>query len=818
MYKIMQNVIRIASWRVDNGQMQNPSRNQPVSEHTIASVKKMNFGNGVRMRNVNIVEDKEHYLLRSTQIKTLPAFDDFGKLHTRDFVINRNLQYNWEIYERLTGEVKNKDIRKFPYDLGDCKLHWDGHLSFVVPTEGTKTLKLGYSNENPTLILNENAIPPPKKDPSDVNRPETSCLGLFWEDGSFYEFVSTRYVNNTGDVQKPPSTGSVAIDHEWKMYPNKICNNKETIVYNLHGRKFPYQSNNVYLFSNGWTFSRKIESFSGKEKFSLINANKEEASKKTRDFDGCKVGINYKGEWIIQRPSGDVMYPNNATVDSSDPELSQYLISIGTSVFSTCPLPCLLTPSKLGKKAFIFEDGSRIVPRDHAPPNANLYQYENPDSKVINMFGMSITVGAVKITPLTSEKPESFVIETLEESNKEYATADGSKITEAKANELKSDSTAAPTPPAPAPAPPAPAPTPPALAPDVVDFSQDLTDEFKNLKANDPWFTNLPSFESWKYYRETDSEDAYVRRVQNYKDESGSEIKLGVKINYYDTTQESDDSQNVQIFSVDVHGNFEAQNTDYFFDSTQTNEDGFQGEIFKKKDFWIPFIKSLEQNLNLPEAKRAKPEDIFDRTESKKHLHLSIPACALYFRIGNTQKAQRGNYILIIKKNPQYSIQNQNSVEAILLKKSGFENGTNMNEFVILDGGVYKNFNTQYVLECDARAKSIEVREGKTEIWKSNFQGYMSEKVFYENLNNRDNFAIIPKERARPLQAAFDPEFDMEVDVNSTPEPPANLLDKARSIFGNKQDPKAAAKRAAAEELTTKKAPGKRKISAVRED
>jgi len=66
---------------------------------------------------------------------------------------------------------------------------------------------------------------------------------------------------------------------------------------------------------------------------------------------------------------------------------------------------------------------------------------------------------------------------------------------------------------------------------------------------------------------------------------------------------------------------------------------------------------------------------------------------------------------------------------------------------------------------------------------------------------------------------AFDPEPGMEIDyTDPAPMPPANLLDKARSMFGGRQDPKAAAKRAAAEELTTKKAPGKRKISVVRDD
>jgi hypothetical protein len=94
----------------------------------------------------------------------------------------------------------------------------------------------------------------------------------------------------------------------------------------------------------------------------------------------------------------------------------------------------------------------------------------------------------------------------------------------------------------------------------------------------------------------------------------------------------------------------------------------------------------------------------------------------------------------------------------------------------------------------------------------------MSFKEFETAYNDLPDWKLSDGEKGTFGQA-FDPEPGMEIDyTDPAPMPPVNLLDKARSMFGGKQDPKAAAKRAAAEELTTKKAPGKRKISVVRDD
>jgi hypothetical protein len=820
-YKITSDKVVMFKFKTDNLNSAVDASETPMKDVMGTTLAHMKLNN-MRFIDFCILQqeddtNKKYLLLEPAKTEELPAFDAQETLHFSTHKIQKDpATKTYQIIRRNDKRVINGKISRFPFNMDGFNLHWNGILFIPGSTPGKNYLLNLNAPSNARVEFGMESNIPPPGDPSNPDAPGFSIFGLFWPDSSFFEWNSRSYVEANGPrTRKPaPTNGSsITVHNQWQISKDKVSEG-DNYVFTLSGELYPLTRNNVLVFSNGHSFRKKSSTYPNDYEFCDASGGAKSLNR-VYHFNNCDIGVNYRTEWIVRETNhGNVVYASNTPV--SDNEGQEFLIrSAVDSVFGTTEIPWNFEFSD-GKTRIVFDDGSYIEKID-PPPAANgskMYAYYGRDDKVILLSG-ALQVGEMKIHPtIPAHNDVSFVIEKT--SNPiAFAIADGTKI-----DKVTFDlyTTLAPTP-TPSPPPPAPASASATTPPDVVDFSQPLTDEYKMLSESDAWFKNLPSFESWKYYPETDSGDDYVRRVQNCKDESGSEIKLGVQINYFDADTESDDSANVQIFNLDTSDNFTSKNTEYFFDSTQT-ENGLKGILSHKKQYWFEKIKSLDTFTDIPEDKHIKIDQIYyrDITNACKNNPKLInpPACNVYFRIGSNKK-ERGWYVLVVKKNPQYSITNTFEIQCTVLKKSGYKVGSEGEHVIVVEPNPlkYDNFNCSYKISYDKTSNQLHIIEGSEPNFKTNFEKYEYKENYEEAMKH---FASIPKNQMRDANAAFNVENEWEIDFDPAPKPPANLLDKARSMFGGKQDPKAAAKRAAAEELTTKKAPGKRKISVVRDD
>ena len=835
-YKITSDKVVMFKFKTDNLNSAVDASETPMKDVMGTTLAHMKLNN-MRFIDFCILQqeddtNKKYLLLEPAKTEELPAFDAQETLHFSTHKIQKDpATKTYQIIRRNDKRVINGKIPRFPVPMDGFNLHWNGILFIPGSTPGKNyVLDLNAPGKERSEIGKQSDIVGPGQ-PSDPDTPEYSIFGLFWNDSSFFEWNSRSYVEaNASRSRKTPPTdnSSITVHNKWKISKDTVSLG-DHYVFSLRGELYPLTRNNVLVFSNGHSFRKKSSTYPNDYEF-CDASDAAKSLNRVYHFDGCDIGVNYRTEWIVRETNhGSVVYASNTPV--SDIEGQEFLIkNSGNSVFGTPEIPWNFEFND-EKKRIVFMDGSYIE-RTNPPPAANgsrMHTYYGRDNKVISVPG-TMQVGGMKIHPtIPAHNDISFVIEKTS-SPGAFATADGDIIEEATFNLYTTPGpTPTPVPPAPAPAPvpPAPAPAPPALTTSTVSLENTDMDRDLDLKfMRDEWWKNLPEKghgeNRWTIELDPSDNEKILRASKTYTvDREGVQKQYKVTLAYF--TQNGPESNNesdiVKIANVpdgsDVTGDFI-----YSVDLSQSTS---KSQLINRSEF---ALSELQPFLNQTKIEEPEPEiinNVLVPDNPRSNVKQSKLYCRLEVPSGQAERNRRGYYVLKVHMPQQYSPwkPSKSKVELKFVRLTGFSKGKSDPEIRDFDGGLKKSFpGHSWTFEDDGTLKvpSTTTLTPDHITWFKNHFSWISQEDFNAAYNALPNWKSSDGDKANFGQA-FDPEPDMEIDyTDPAPKPPVNLLDKARSMFGGKQDPKAAAKRAAAEELTTKKAPGKRKISVVRDD
>lgn len=762
--------------------------------------------------------DPKYLLLNVTKIEELPAFDAQGTLHISTHKIQKDpATKTYQIIRRNDKRVINGEIPGFPFNMDGFNLHWSGYLFIPGSTPGKNyLLNLNAPSNARVEFEMESNIPPPG-DPSNPDAPGFSIFGLFWPDSSFFEWNSRSYVEANGPRTRKPAptdSASIMVHNTWKISKETVSEG-DNYVFTLSGELYPLTRNNVLVFSNGHSFRKKSSTYPNDYEFCDASGGAKSLNR-VYHFNNCDIGVNYRTEWIVRETNnGNVVYASNTPV--SDNEGQEFLIrSAVGSVFGTPEIPWNFEFSD-GKTRIVFDDGSYIEKID-PPPAANgskMYAYYGRDDKVILLSG-ALQVGEMKIHPtIPAHNDVSFVIEKT--SNPiAFAIADGTKI-----DKVTFDlyTTLAPTP----------TPSPPPPIPPTGDAVTDRNAQLENLFKNDDWWRSLPEKgqgdNRWTIELDRNNPKKIISASKTYTvDREGTSKKYKVTLAYFTKdAPESKNESNIVKITDEADNSDKTEDFIYIVDFTAFPT---KSQLLYRSDF---VLSQLEPFLNQTEIAKPAPEFINNLLVNGDAARSNTKQSRLYFRLeveaGNAERRRTGHFAVNVHVSQQYSPYKPSRSKPTLkiMKITGFyngqEDGTEIKDFRDNSmkgfGGNPWIFNTDGTLHVQNLDKPLQ--PDSLSWFKDHFKWTLKadfETAYFKLPNWEED-----KGPKALVGQAFDPESDMEIDdTDPAPMPPTNLLDKARNMFGGKQDPKAAAKRAAAEELTTKKAPGKRKISVVRDD
>lgn len=780
--------------------------------------------NNMRFTDICILRQEngmnpKYLLLEPTKIEELPAFDAQGTLHISTHKIQRDPTTNTlQIIRRSDNAVINGEISRFPYNMDGFNLHWNGLLFIPGSTPGKNyVLDLNAPGKARSEIGMQSDIPAPGNS-SNPDTPEYSIFGLFWKDSSFFEWNSRSYVEaNASRSRKTPPTdnSSITVHNKWKISKDTVSLGDQ-YVFNLRGELYPVTRNNGLVFSNGHYFRKKSSTYPNDYEFCDASGASKSLNR-VYHFDGCDIGVNYRTEWIVhEKRNNHVVYAANRPINDIDGQ--EFLIqNSGNSVFGTPEIPWNFEFND-GKKRIVFMDGSYIE-RTNPPPAANgsrMHTYYARDNKVISVAG-TMQVGGMKIHPtIPAHNDVSFVIEKTS-SPGAFATADGDII-----DKVTFDlyTTLAPTP----------APAPPALTTSTVsNENTDRNAQLENLFKNDEWWKSLPEKgqgdNRWTIELDRNNPKKIISASKTYTvDREGTSKKYKVTLAYFTKdAPESKNESNIVKITDEADNSDKTEDFIYIVDFTAFPT---KSQLLYRSDF---VLSQLEPFLNQTDIVAPAPEFINNLLVNGDAARSNTKQSRLYFRLeveaGNAERRRTGYFAVNVHVSQQYSPwkSSRSKVSLKIMKLTGFydgqEDGTEIKDF---REGAMKGFSgnpwsfstdgTLYVQPLDQPLQPDPLS------WFKDHFKWTLKADFRTAYDSLDQWQETQGPKATVGQA-FDPEPDMEIDyTDPAPMPPTNLLDKARNMFGGKQDPKAAAKRAAAEELTTKKAPGKRKISVVRDD
>jgi hypothetical protein len=831
-YKITSDKVVMFKFKTDNLNSAVDASETPMKDVMGTTLAHMKLNN-MRFIDFCILQqeddtNKKYLLLEPAKTEELPAFDAQGTLHIFTHKIQKDpATKTYQIIRRNDKRVINGKIPRFPVPMDGFNLHWNGILFIPGSTPGKNYyLDLNAPGKERSEIGKQSDIVGPGQ-PSDPDTPEYSIFGLFWNDSSFFEWNSRSYVEaNASRSRKTPPTdnSSITVHNKWKISKDTVSLG-DHYVFSLRGELYPLTRNNVLVFSNGHSFRKKSSTYPNDYEFCEASGGAKSLNR-VYHFDGCDIGVNYRTEWIVRETHhGSVVYASNTPV--SDIEGQEFLIkNSGNSVFGNPEIPWNFEFND-EKKRIVFMDGSYIE-RTNSPPAANgsrMHTYYGRDNKVISVPG-TMQVGGMKIHPtIPAHNDISFVIEKTS-SPGAFATADGDIIEEATFNLY---TTPVPTP-TPVPPTPAPAPAPPALTTSTVSTENtDKDPRLDKIFMRDDWWKHLPEKgqgdNRWTIELDPSNTKKIISASKIYTVvKEGTSKKYKVTLAYFikDAPESRNESNIVKI--TDEEDN--SDKTEEFIYIVDYSVFPTKSQLLYRSEF---ALSQLESFLDQTKIEEPEPEIINNLLVNGEAGRSNTKQSRLYFRLeveaGNAERRRTGYFAVNVYVLQQYSPYKPSRSKPILkmMKLTGFykdqEDGTEIKDFrdnlMKGFGGAPWSFNTDGTLHVQNLDKPL---QPDSLSWFTAHFKWTLRTDFETAYNRLDQWEETTGPKALVGQA-FDPESDMEIDyTDPAPMPPVNLLDKARSMFGGKQDPKAAAKRAAAEELTTKKAPGKRKISVVRDD
>ena len=777
------------------------------------------FGNGIEMLEVNVFKQKlnsgaeKYWLLQASGSKLeLPAFDSTGILQLPAYKVEKDAVHGgYKITRRGDGKVMNSEIKSYPYSLGGFNLHWNG-LLFIPGRGSNQTLQLGEPTKPRQTIADVSSIAKPASSISDQNQPVYSALGLFWKDGCFFEWNSRQYVEASGAVKTPPTDNTSKMVHSvWNLSKDRISHNNQT--YLLSGQRFPISKNGTLWFSNGCYFKPKPSSPYPNDYEFVDAAGIPKSSNQIYEYDGCRIGVNYLTEWIVEYWDGVTrVYGNNNKVINEDSK--KFLIELdGNSVFGSSNLPYIIKFDD-GTARMIFPDGSFIQNTHPVPPagGRKYTYYERNGQPYTEIFPKHIGDFSIHAT-IPAHNDKSFVV--VRTSPDAYATADGTAIDEATFQSYTGTSS------------PAPAPAPPALTTSTDSLENTDNDHRLDLLfMRDEWWKKLPELHEgdnrWTIELDPSDNNKIINASKTYTvDREGVQKQYKVTLAYFSKEGPESNNESDIVKITDVADDSDV--TKDFIYSVDLSQEPSKSQLIDRSEFVLSKLQPFLTQTDLDEPDTEIIYNFLVSDNARPNVKLSKLYCRLEVPSGQAERNRRGCYVLKVNLPQQYSPwkPNKSKVQLQFIRLTGFAKGKSDPEIRDFQDGAKKGFpGHSWTFEDDGTLKvpSTTTLTPDAITWFKNHFSWMSQENFDATYNALPDWKPSDGEKGTFGQA-FDPEPGMEIDyTDPAPMPPANLLDKARSMFGGRQDPKAAAKRAAAEELTTKKAPGKRKISVVRDD
>ena len=778
--------------------------NQTVDRTAVLAAE---FGNGIEFLDVNVFKQtlqsgtEKYLLLQAGESELeLPAFDSAGILQLPKFKVEKDdVNGGYKITRRDDSKVMNSDITQFPYDLDGFNLHWNGIL-FIPGKDINQTLDLGDHAKARQAIEDETSIPEPSYSTVDPNQAVRSILGLFWQDTCFFEWNSRQYVNETGAITKAPTsaTATKVVHSTWHLTKDKMVYNNQ--AYSSTGQRFPFSRNGTLKFSNGCHFKQNTTSPYPNNFAFVDESDIPKSLNQIYSYDGCRIGVNYLTEWIVEYWDGvKRTYADNTNV--TDEASQKFLIEFsGHEVFASSKLPYVMNLEN-GTTRMVFQDGSFIQGIDPPPPSGeSMYTYwKRTDERYTGSFPKIIGDFSIYST-IISHRDKSYVIKRKNPDG--FATADGTQINESTFREYTIN----------------------APAPVTTIQTTDADTEVKEKYKADSWWMLLPERGEGDNRWTVELYPSDKRIISASKTytvvREGQSKEYKVTLAYFRQSAESDnESECVQITDV-TNGSDAAGDFIYVVDYSTTPA---KSKLMHRSDFVISQLEPLFAQTSI-----ARPElDFMQHTFTSDEERTNKKLSRLYFRLevkdGESNRQKRGYFTLKIQVAQQYSPwkATKSKPKLSIVKLTGFYAGTTEPEIRDFSEGKRKGFGGhpwEFAKDNQLKAQPSVPLSPTPVLWFSNhFESWTSIADFEAAYNSLDNYEN--SKGVKGVGQAFGSDSDMEIDdTDPAPGPPANLLDKARSIFGGKQDPKAAAKRAAAEALTAKKAPAKRKISVVRDD
>jgi len=817
LYKITADKVEKVSYNRESDYVDVTTTFDPT--RTAAELIATTFGNNIEMLDVNVFKqtsssgvERQLLLQAGRNSLELPAFDFTGILQLPEYTIEKDdVKGGHKITRRHDKRVINIDIKDFPYDLGGFILHWNGTL--FIPGIGTNyTLDLRNPLQTRQVIASQSLIGEPANSVTDPNQAVYSVLGLFWKDKSFFEWNSRQYVSMTGTVSNPPTDNTSEMVHSvWNLSKDRISHNNQT--YLLSGQRFPISKNGTLLFANGAYFKPKASSSYPNDYEFVDAAGISKSLNQIYKFDGCRIGVNYLTEWIVEYWDGVTrVYGNNNKVINEDSK--KFLIELpGNSVFSSSNLPYIMKVNG-GIPRMVFPDGSFIQNTNPVPSagGRKYTYYERNRQPYTGIFPKHIGDFSIHAT-IPAHNDKSFVV--VRTSPDAYATADGTAIDEATFQSYTGTSS------------PAPAPAPPALTTSTDSLENtDNDNRLDLLFMRDEWWKKLPELHEvdnrWTIELDPSDNNKIINASKTYTvDREGVPKQYKVTLAYFSKEGPESNNESDIVKITDVADDSDV--TKDFIYSVDLSQEPSKSQLIDRSEFVLSKLKPFLTQTKIDEPDTEIIYNFLVSDNARSNVKLSKLYCRLEVASGQAERNRRGCYVLKVNLPQQYSPwkPNKSKVQLQFIRLTGFAKGKSDPEMRDFRDGGKKGFpGHQWTFEDDGTLKvpSTTTLTPDHITWFKNHFSWMSFKEFETAYNDLPDWKLSDGEKGTFGQA-FDPEPGMEIDyTDPAPMPPVNLLDKARSMFGGKQDPKAAAKRAAAEELTTKKAPGKRKISVVRDD